>query len=487
MSVMACGGSTVSPVGSTEADAATDTRPATVDTGAPKPAIDAGAPDTGVTPDAASEAAVDAAPDVDNGAPSTTYPAPHPPLPQLTNQAGGNTLASPKVFLIFYPGYPYEQQMIALAQKFGASTQWAGSTQEYNVGALAYAGSIELTGETAPASINDQQITAYLNAKIASNAFGSQDTNTIYTIFYPEATTITLQGGGPTGNSTSCSSFGGYHDDMAVTINPTAPDAGTADDGGADGGTDAAADVSLGPVVVKNFAYAVLPTCATFGNLNGVDGVTGATSHEWVEAVTDPFPSTNNGSDSAFSSVDNDHIAWMLLGGGGEAGDLCVQEANAFYVPTDLGSTVQRTWSNQLAKASHDPCSLNLPGTVYFNAAPVLNDTVSFSSQFIGGSVTTKGITIPVGQSKTIEVDLFSDAATGGPWTVDTFDLLSAFTQSAPTLNFAWDRTSGVNGEKLHLTITTVTSSSDLGGAHPFVITSSLGNTQNTWAGIVMQ
>jgi hypothetical protein len=33
-----------------------------------------------------------------------------------------------------------------------------------------------------------------------------------------------------------------------------------------------------------------------------------------------------------------------------------------------------------------------------------------------------KGVKIPVGQSKTIELDLFSDGDTGGPWLVDVKD-----------------------------------------------------------------
>jgi len=37
------------------------------------------------------------------------------------------------------------------------------------------------------------------------------------------------------------------------------------------------------------FVYAVLPRCATFNTLSGLDSLTTALSHELVEAVTDPF------------------------------------------------------------------------------------------------------------------------------------------------------------------------------------------------------
>jgi hypothetical protein len=430
------------------------------------------APDAGH--DAGKPPAVDAGPDVDHGAPSTVYPAPHPAQPQVINVSGGVTLATPKVFLVFYPGYPYEQQLITMAKTFGASSQWAGSTSEYGVGPLAFAGSIELSGANAtpPTSLTDSDVASFMNQQIASGAFGPPDTSTIYTIFYPETTTINLSGGG----GTSCQDFGGYHDDFSVSFNQPLGDAGA----------DASPDAQ-GPTLTGNFAFAVLPTCSTFGTLSGVDAVSGALSHEWVEASTDPFPSTNNGGDAAYASVDEDHVAWELLAGGGEVGDLCVPESNAFYQPSDFPFTVQRTWSNLLASQGHDPCSLNVPGLVYFNSAPVLNKTVSFNSQFIGGLVQTQGITIPVGKSGVIEVDLFSDGPTSGPWTVGAQDVLSLFNGQAPTLDLAFDKTEGVNGDKLYLTVTVVSASTDLGGAHPFVITSTLGQVQNTWPGFVVE
>jgi hypothetical protein len=124
----------------------------------------------------------------------------------------------------------------------------------------------------------------------------------------------------------------------------------------------------------------------------------------------------------------------------------------------------------------------------FFTSAPVLDEAVTITSPLIG-TVVTKGITIPVGTSKTIEVDLFSDAATGGPWTVAADDLLAREYGAyglTNTLSFAWDRTQGTNGEKLHLTIT-VTGASILGGAHAFEITSTLGSRSYVWPGVVVE
>lgn len=409
-----------------------------------------------VAPDAA---VPDSAPPVDNGAPSTSYPAPHPPLPELVNPAHGKILATPKAYLIVYPGYTYQTQVTSLAQTIGATPYWAAATSEYGIGALGYAGVVELTGETAPTTITDTAIESLIADKLASGAFGEPDPNAIYTIFFPKTTTITMKGG-PFGTSQSCSTFGGYHGNI---------------------------NVAAGSATKRNFAFAVLPTCAAFGGMGELDSLTGALSHEWAEAVTDPFPSTNQGNDSAYSSVDQDHFIWIVLGGA-ENGDLCAQEKDAFFKPQGMDFTVQRTWSNKLAKASHNPCAPNLPSPpAYFNSAPVLDEDVTLDLSVLGGGSTeTKGVKIPVGKSKTIEVDLFSDAATSGPWTVDAQDTIAALTRSQPTLDFKWDRNKGVNGEKLHLTVTVKSEASIGQGAHPFSITSTLGGTKRTWPALVV-
>jgi hypothetical protein len=396
----------------------------------------------------------DAGADVDNGMVSSTYPAAHPPFPTLVDPAGNPAMATPKVYLVFFKGYPYETQLTDMAQKIGASSYWSSAVGEYGVGPINYAGMIEVT-DTPPTTITNDQVDAYMNKQIAAGTFGTPDVNTIYTIFYPSTTSITQMG--PTGMPmSSCTDFGGYHSDTAVTA----------------GGK------------TTNYAYAVMPTCPTFGDLSGIDAVTGGLSHEWAEAVTDPFPSTNNGNDSSYATVDDDHVAWELLGGA-EAGDLCAQRGDAFFKPTGFDYTVQSIWSNAAAKKGIDPCAPKGPA-VYFNSVPVAEETVTLNLGSFGGSVTTKGVKIASGASKTIEVDLFSDAATGGPWKVEAIDAIAKFYGGSPTLSFAWDRTSGQNGEKLHLTIS-VTGKSSFGNAHPFIIVSQLGTNQQLWPALVIE
>jgi len=426
------------------------------------PDAPADAPPDALVADAASDASLDA----DGGMPSTTYPAPHPPLPQLTNAAGGPVLKTPTIYLVLYPGNANQAALATYAQRVGASTYWPATTKEYGVGALSYAGTTVLTGETPPAAITSAEIQTWIGQKIQSGAFGTPDPQGIYTIVYPATTTI--QQPNPVnpffGPVYGCTNFLGFHDNVAVTLT----DAGTA----------------------MSFAYAVLATCTS-----SLDDLTEVMSHEWVEASTDPQVtatgvfSLSGGPNAAYYSVDSDHVVWNVLSSGGEAGDLCQPERpEAIYTPADVGNAVQRTWSNQLAAASHDPCAPDLAGLPFFDSAPVLTETVTFTSS-LTGSITTKGVTIPVGQSRTIEVDLFSDGPTSGPWTVTADDLLNRDYASyglTKTLSFQWDRTQGTNGDKLHLTIT-VTGASFLGGAHAFVITSTMGTRRYQWPGVVVE
>jgi hypothetical protein len=385
---------------------------------------------------------VDAGPDVDNGAPSTTYPAFSIDAPQVVNAGAGPVLATPRVVPVYFSNddTSFTSQITTFLTKLPTSTYWGPQVSEYGVGAISSTQPVQLAStEPAPTTIDDSAIQTWLQGKLQNNdpLWPAPDANTVYTIFYPSTTTITL---GTQGGS-SCSSFGGYHNN--ITINST-----------------------------TNVAYAVVPRCDNFGGLTGIDAVTAPTTHEIIEAATDPYPQTQQ----AFGQVDDNHILWEYVLGGGEVGDMCAQFQTSFYKPTDLGFEVQRTWSDSAAVAGHDPC-LPSDGTPYFNSMPVLPDMVS-----LGGQVNTKGIHIPVGGTATIEVDLFSDAPTQGPWTLKASDA-AQLQGGTPTLQFAWDRTTGVNGEKLHLTIT-VTAASQYGAAG-FILRSTLGSRHNSWFGLV--
>jgi hypothetical protein len=426
-------------------------------------ALSLGCGQTTATVDAGADAApIDAGSDVDNGAPSTNYPAPHQPLPQLVNAAKGPILTAPNAYLIFFPSYPYETGLQSFAKSAAGSQYWSTTTGEYGVGPLTYAGTIDLT-ESAPAMLSQSDVQTWMGNAIQTGKLGTPDPQAIYTIVYPLMTVITEPNPvSPVfGNVQSCQAFGGYHDNVSVAVG----DAGTP----------------------TTFAYAVIPTCGPLPTL------TEAISHEWVEASTDPELTSSGtftltgGPNAAFYSPDQNHIVWALLGGG-EAGDLCEPEGQDIYIAADVGNLVQRTWSNASAMGSHDPCVPSIPGA-FFDSVPVLSEMVSFNSP-LTGMVTTQGVTIPVGSSKTLEVDMFSDGDTGGPWNVAADDVLSTYYGAygiKPSMTFAWDRTSGQNGEKLHLTITVTTGSGLTGGAHAFEITSTLGSRQAVWPGLVVE
>ena len=92
---------------------------------------------------------------------------------------------------------------------------------------------------------------------------------------------------------------------------------------------------------------------------------------------------------------------------------------------------------------------------------------------------------IPVGQSKTIEVDVFSFEPTADV----TIAARQSIEVSPPTLQFTWDKTTGHNGDKLHLTIKSVSDGGN--GYESFIIYTSFPNiaaadTQRpAWAAVV--
>lgn len=386
-----------------------------------------GAPDTSTVTTASSTVATTG---TGIGEPSDMYPAPHGAAPQVIN-TGGPVLVAPKIVpIVFANDDPtIKAQIEDFTTSIGASEYWKAATSEYGVGAAVGLPKIELA-ENAPANITDTAIQQFLANKIMNDpTFPEPDGQTLYAVFYPSSTKISLQG------ETSCQSFGGYH-----------------------------AEFPLGGGAVP---YAVVPRCNNFGGLNGIDMVTGAGSHEYVEAVTDPFPYNN----PAFSQPDGAHLFWLFAIGGGETGDMCAQNQGAFTKFPDLDYVVQRSWSNASAKAGHDPCLPTQDGHVYFNAVPVLKDTIS-----LGQGFNTKGVKILEGETKTIDVQLFSDGPTGGPFNVTAFD-------PNGQLDLSFDQDYGQNGQTLHLTIT-VNQASQY-NAEVFYLLSDNGVDQNMWIGLV--
>lgn len=391
----------------------------------PQPVTDGGA--DAALPDGGD---VDAAP--------IPYPAPHQAPPKVGTY-GGSTLTKPKVIPIFFQNDAMQADLEKFMNGLPGTSYWKATTAEYGVGDVSVGASIVLT-EAAPTATTSAAIETWLAGKLDGThpEFPAIDTNNVYTVFFPKETIISEPNFG-----TSCQSYGGYHSETKDKNN-------------------------------KPIVYAVIPRCGTFGTFTGTDAVTSALSHELIEAATDPLAMT----DPAYSLVDKDHIIWNVMPLG-EIGDMCTYEPQN-YPKLIAGFASTKAWSNAAAAAGHDPCVPQATGEVYFNASPVLTDTVT--ANIYGTKIQTKGVKIPVGQSATIDVQLFSDAPTDD-WTVQAVDS-TYVSGGAKELDFNWDKQLGNNGDVLKLTITR-TKNGQYGGSE-FIIYSQKGpNVAQMWFGFV--
>jgi hypothetical protein len=347
------------------------------------------------------------APIVDAGADADAapfVPGPHGDLPREVNVGGtGGVLVAPKVVPIFFANDELEGLIESLLAQLPASPYWSALQSEYGVGPLTIAPSIVLS-DAPPQTATQDDVAAFIRSKLASDASWPAPTDqTIYFVYYPVATTLAF------GASTGCTDFLGYH--------YYAPNTST-----------------------ESFIFAVQGRC-THGWLNQTDDATQNTTHELVEVTTDPFLTSYVAQDAA-------HAVWTHFPGA-EIGDLCEFESLSFQrlIGFDL---VSRFWSNSAAAAGHDPCAPSIPRP-YFNSVPVLPDQIPIT--LYSGPVITSGVSVPVGTSKTIDVQLYSDAPTDD-WNVEADDASNFASVNAGELELAWNKTTGNNGDTLQLTIT---------------------------------
>jgi hypothetical protein len=377
----------------------------------------------------------------DNGAPSSTYPAFRPTYPQVLN-SGGKVLASPKYVAITFAGDPLVADIDRFTSMIGTSDYWHTTTSEYGVGPATGA-AVHVT-ETAPQTIDDSDISKWLVGKIDGNApgFAPPDDGTVYAIFYPEQTAITNSG------VRSCDVFAGYHAEAALASGQHVP-------------------------------YAVFPRCQPDAGaaITDLEILTVAASHEYIESATDPFPDSG----PAYLETTDFYGLPLLVN---EVGDICdlmavaTETADEVRPDSGLPYLVQRTWSNAAANAGRNPC---VPSTgPYFNAVPVTTDMLS-TTQAFGHDI--RGFKISAGDKRVIEIDLLSDGPTNGPFDVSVEDITPLNPDESPPLDVSLDRKSGLNGEKLHLTVT-VASDTSIAFAG-FRLQSTQGNQEFVWYGLV--
>ncbi len=136
---------------------------------------------------------------------------------------------------------------------------------------------------------------------------------------------------------------------------------------------------------------------------------------------------------------------------GGEAADMCSPQSDPYTKPVGFDFMVARSWSNQVASALHDPCVPVSTATAYFDTAPVLPDIHQFS--LAGVTYQANVVRIAVGETRDVELDLFSDSATSAPWKIQIDDYAKLY--GGPLeLAITLDEAAEVNGEKVYASIT---------------------------------
>ena len=363
------------------------------------------------------------------GTAGTFAVAPHPPQPQIAN-LGGPVLTAPKVLPIFFTGDPDRLEVQQFLDEVGSGNYWRATTSEYGVGPISLRPAVTSTSPPS-SSISDDALQAEIatNTASASAPWGAADPNTIYLFVIPPTVTLTIS------TEICCTSFGGYHIETTTVNGVTVP-------------------------------YVAACSCP---NLLGpgwspVDERTAAISHELIEAATDPFPR----SDPAYTGANQANVVWTVVTGG-ELTDMCVVQPDAYGRVPGSSWVVSKSWSNAAALAGNDPCVPASTSIPYFNSMPVL-DLVpyGYNSPYV-----TRGLTIPIGTSRTIDLDLFSTGVVPQDWTVDVFSYEEYF-GGTPSLSFALNKASGRNGDVLRLTITALRTNPIL-GVDPFIVLSSYG------------
>jgi hypothetical protein len=309
-------------------------------------------------------------------------PAAHAPFPQIPYQDGGIILA-PQLVTVTFPGDPMTSELVSFGSSVESSSWWSTVTKGYCEGpsgpcigpggaatSVVYpsapASSYTDTTQGGPSTLQTWLAGALTSGDLPAPASGAIS-NTLYLLYFPATTTITLDGTG------GCENYDGYH--AAMTY----------------GG--------------QQVAYAVISECPGQGMgvpaITTLQGTTITASHEIIEASTDP----SDISTGYYLNLDDpNNFGWNDIEGG-EVADVCVDVFGFDQDEWPEGDfTVQRIWSNTQAAAGGDPCAPLTTDYVYFNAAP----TESF-------------FVMDVGSTLTVDIDAFS-VAPRADWTLTVED-----------------------------------------------------------------
>jgi hypothetical protein len=343
---------------------------------------------------------------------------------------GGPVIKNPLIVPVVWTSDPLAADIDTWLAAWDKTTYWGDMVAEYGIAKPKLAAAIHISDAVA-ASITSTDIREWLAQNIdgGNPAFPKTDENTFFMLVYPPGTTISLMG------RTSCKEYHGFHDETQIASG-------------------------------ARVSYAVISRCDSIPEapVTGIQYVAAVASHEVLEGLADPLPFSN----AAYAAVDPDHQGWYD-GTGGEIGDLCALQGNAFFQPADFPYTVQKIWSNAAAKAGKDPCIPEKSSEPWFIAAAEI--TKAENAKYAG-------LKIPVGTERKVPLDVYSDGPLSGPMTLKAAEIVST-----GHLTFTFDKTTASPGDKVMLTIKA--EAAGAGGSDDFVIAATVGSRRNLWFGIV--
>lgn len=245
---------------------------------------------------------------------------------------GGPVISHPKVYAVFWGAQvdPETQSKIGPFYQNMLDSTYMDWLSEYNtsltavdgrqgtnqkIGRGSYGGSIMITPINTSTSLSDGDVQAELDAQIAAGKLPKPTDDSLYMIYFPSGVSISID------SQRSCSSFCAYHEGFKSAK------AGA------------------------NVYYGVMPVCGWGCGVAGstFDSLSVVSSHECIEATTDPFPTP--GDKPAYPQAWND-------AGGSEIGDLCA-DGNSTVTGHGLTSAVQWEYDNSIQGCNQGPWTQN--------------------------------------------------------------------------------------------------------------------------------
>jgi len=278
------------------------------------------------------------------------FAASHLPAPQIPYN-GGPVITNPRVVTLSFPQYQDGGFAVSTYADWIVGSSWLKTVGvDYGVGLGTHLKDFVFP-TVAPAQVSDSQIQEVLASWIADGGIPTSTESSIYLIYYPVSTTVSGAGG------VSCHSFFGYHNQF---------------------------ELSNGTPVT----YGVIATCLDQNDKPDYAEAAITTSHELIEAATDPDPQGLYGNPGyRFNDLT---MAWTYVIP--EAADLCEGSTGSYSDSYSNSYLAQRIWSNSAARAgSTSPCVPVPSNEVYINASALPNGT-----QFLSTSTSAQIVTYQI-------------------------------------------------------------------------------------------